>query len=78
MYPQLSRYAFDMYALPALSVERERTLCMAGNLINSHRNKLGEDNIEVDECLASRITLEVWYWRQIFVLLLHVLFIRSI
>jgi hypothetical protein len=48
-----------MYALPALSADRERTLCMAGNLINSHRNKLGEDNTEVDECLASRITLEV-------------------
>ena len=56
-YPKLSRMAFDLLAIPAMSDECERTFSRAGYAINSRRSMLGCDMIEAGECLKS------WYHR---------------
>ena len=53
MHPQLSRFAFDMLSIPAMSTECERVFSSAKLLISDTRNRLGDDIIEVSECMKS-------------------------
>ena len=51
--PKLSRMAFGLHAIPAMSDERERTFSKAGYAFTSRRSRLGCGMIEAGECLKS-------------------------
>ena len=52
-FPSLSRIAFDMLSVPAMSAECEREFSSAKLLISDPRNRLSEELIEASECLWS-------------------------
>jgi hAT family C-terminal dimerisation region len=52
-FPLLDLYAFDTFAIPAMSVECERVFSSTKNLITFERNRLAEDIIEASECLKN-------------------------
>ena len=52
-YPQLSRMALDLLAIPAMSSEVERVFSSTGMMVTDRRNRLKEDVIEAVECMKS-------------------------
>ena len=52
-YPQLSRMALDLLAIPAISSEVERVFSSTGMMVTDRRNRLKEDVIEAVECMKS-------------------------
>jgi len=52
-YPQLSRMAFDIFSIPAMSTEVERVFSSSGITITPRRNRLKADIIEAVECQKS-------------------------
>ena len=53
IFPRLSRMAFDIFSIPAMSAECERVFSSAKLMIPDSRNRLGADLIEAGECLKS-------------------------
>jgi len=52
-YPLLSRMAFDMLSIPAMSAECERTFSSTKLLLTDRRARMKEDIIEASECLRA-------------------------
>ena len=50
-WPSLTRMAFDMIAIPAMSSECERLFSSAKLLLLDRRARMKEDIIEASECL---------------------------
>jgi hypothetical protein len=53
LYPILAAVAFDLFSIPGMSSECERSFSDAGNLITDHRYNLKNDIIQADQCLKS-------------------------
>ena len=53
LYPTLAKVAFNLFAIPGMSSECERSFSDAGNLITDHRYNLKNDIIQADQCLKS-------------------------
>jgi hypothetical protein len=58
-YPQLSKFALDMLAIPAMSTECERVFSKAGYTLSPRRSRLGSDILEAGECLKSWLHREM-------------------
>lgn len=54
-YPNLSRMAFDLFAVPAMSSECERAFSKASYAITPRRSPLSVDIVEAGETLRSWI-----------------------
>ena len=54
--PDLVRFAYDCYAIPAMSDECERIFSSAKILISDRRSRMLPDIIEANECLRSCYT----------------------
>lgn len=52
-YPQLSKMALNILAIPAMSSEVERVFSSTGLMITDRRSRLKEDIIEAVECMKS-------------------------
>jgi hypothetical protein len=52
-FPSLHLYAFDTFAIPAMSAECERVFSSMKKLITPERNRLAEDITEASECLKN-------------------------
>ena len=50
-WPRLARMAFDMFGIPAMSTEVERTFSDAGDMIIKKRNRLHTDTVSACLCL---------------------------
>ena len=55
-YPNLSRMAFDLFAVPAMSSECERAFSKASYTIAVRRSNVSGDIVEAGECLRSWIS----------------------
>jgi len=53
LYPTLSRMAYDLFSMPAMSSECERAFSLAKKMITDERYSLKPDIIEADQCLKS-------------------------
>lgn len=53
LYPTLAVMAYDLFAMPAMSSECERTFSSAKRLIAEQRYNLKSDIIEADQCIKS-------------------------
>jgi hypothetical protein len=51
LYPTLAAVAFDLFSIPGMRSECERSFSDAGNLIPDHRYNLKNDIIQNDQCL---------------------------
>jgi hypothetical protein len=49
-YPIISKMAFDLFSIPAMSAECERVFSQAKKLITDERNRLGHDTVQADLC----------------------------
>lgn len=49
-YPTLTRMAFDLFSIPAMSAECERVFSQAGKVVTDERNRLDAATIEANEC----------------------------
>jgi hypothetical protein len=49
-YPRLSRMVIDLFNIPAMSGEPERTFSSCSLMITSHRGSLGSDVVEYTQC----------------------------
>ena len=52
-YPTLSRLAFDLLGVPAMSSECERTFSKAGISVTEERNRISAVTVQSGECLKS-------------------------
>ena len=52
-YPELTKWAYDMHSIPAMSAECERVFSSAGHLLTKQRNRLLDDIVEANECLLA-------------------------
>lgn len=52
-YPRLSRMAIDLFTIPAMSDEPERTFSSTGIIITPHRSQLSPEIIGQAQCLKS-------------------------
>lgn len=50
-WPRLARMAFDMFGIPAMSSEPERTFSDAGEVVTKRRNRLHADTVNACLCL---------------------------
>ena len=53
IFPRLSRMAFDIFSIPAMSAECERVFSSTKLMIPDSQNRLGADLIEAGESLKS-------------------------
>jgi hypothetical protein len=53
LYPTLATVAFNLFSIPGMSSECERSFSDAGNLITDYRYNLKNDIIQADQCLKS-------------------------
>lgn len=58
-YPNLSRMAFDFFAIPAMSSECERAFSKASYTISARRSNLSQEIIEGGDILRSWINAGV-------------------
>jgi hypothetical protein len=54
-YPRLSRMAIDLFTIPAMSDEPERTFSSCSLMITSHRGSLESDIVEFTQCPKNRL-----------------------
>jgi hypothetical protein len=52
-YPRLSKFALDILAIPAMSVDPERTFSVTKVTISSQRQSISPDVIEEMQCLRN-------------------------
>ena len=52
-YPTLSRLAFDLLSVPAMSTECERAFSKAGGVVTEERNRIRAQTVQSGECLKS-------------------------
>jgi hAT family C-terminal dimerisation region len=52
-YPSLSRMAFDVLSIPAMSAECERVFSSSKILLSDRRARMKEDIVEASECLRA-------------------------
>ena len=50
-FPSLRQWAFDTLSVPAMSAEVERVFSQARRFVTQDRNRLGDDMVEVLQCL---------------------------
>jgi hypothetical protein len=53
LYPTLATIAYDLFAMPGMSSECERSFSSAKRMITDDRYNLKPDIIEADQCLKS-------------------------
>jgi hypothetical protein len=53
LYPTLAAMAYDLFSIPVMSRECERTFSAGKRLITDHRYGLKNDIIEADQCIKS-------------------------
>lgn len=58
-YPNLAQIAFDLFAIPAMSSECERSYCKASYTISARKSNLGNDIVEAGEVLRSWVSANV-------------------
>jgi hypothetical protein len=68
-YPRLSRMAIDLFTIPAMSDEPERTFGSCSLMITSHRGSLESDVVEFTQCTKNWlkngvITPHNFYWKE--------------
>jgi hypothetical protein len=56
-YPILSRLAYDLLSIPAMSAENERLFSSSKDLISDRRNALDIESIEANECIRNWSTI---------------------
>jgi hypothetical protein len=50
-WPRLARMAFDMFGIPAMSADAERTFSSGGDMVTKKRNRLHADTVNACLCL---------------------------
>lgn len=58
-FPKLSRLALDVFTIPAMSDDPERTFSSCSLMINPHKGKLGSDSIAYAQCLKNWLDNEI-------------------
>ena len=58
-YPKLAQMAFDLFAIPAMSSECERSFSKASYTISARKSNLGNDIVEAGEVLRSWVSANV-------------------
>lgn len=58
-WPRLSRLAIDIFTIPAMSDDPERTFSAAGLMVRPHRGQLKDDSVTETQCLKNWLKRDV-------------------